>query len=350
MRDEQRYTKRRTKAYEARGEGAGWEYMWRGYGKNPDALLTVFRHHDSATVVRGLVGGGAKTVWLMDYPILERIYYLLVVNFDVFGRVGHQLKTRLYFDLLRAEAEANFLRLFPKEQRLDIHKGWYQGAMAALKRRTVYERLDEVTEARTGLRGDDPVREFVPAVHRQVTPQVRGPRDYLNRCDAPPCVNPRAGDAQRKVEAALQRILGKPAAQAPYIDFLPEVTFLRVDMEGDDDLAYTLVRNRAHSSVAFMMGEGMRLEPEKDTVTLVAGPLGSYPNFIFRVQLHEIETLAEGLLHVRDEAGFERIVEAFGVRRTDPRLWRDFHFFSNWMERRNPREAGLYDLNRYENY
>ena len=132
--------------------------------------------------------------------------------------------------------------------------------------------------------------------------------------------------------------------------FLPEVSFLRVDMEGDEDLAYTLVRNRAHMSVAFMMGEENRYEPEKDTVTLAAGPLGSYPNFIFRVQLHEIETFAEGLLHVRDEEGFERIVEAFGVRRTDPRLWRDFHFFTKWMKRRNPREAGLYDLNRYENF
>jgi hypothetical protein len=350
MKDEQRYTKRRVKAYEARGEGAGWDYLWRGYGKNPDALLTVFRHHDSATVVRGLVGDGAKTVWLMDYPILERIYYLLVVNFDVFGRVGHQLKTRLYFDLLRAEAEANFLRLFPKERRESIRKGWYRGTLAALKRRTVYERLDEVTESGLGLPGGDPVREFVPAMERQVSKQVRGPRDYLNRCRTPPCENPRAGEAQRRVEAALQRILGKPASQAPFIGFLPELTFLRVDMEGDEDLAYTLVRDRAHRNVAFMIGEENRYEPEKDKVTLVAGPLGSYPNFIFRVQLHEIETLAEGLLHVRDEAGFERIVEAFGVRRTDPRLWRDFHFFSNWMVRRNPREAGLYDLNRYQNY
>ncbi|MDT9136206.1 fatty acid cis/trans isomerase, partial [Escherichia coli] len=37
----------------------------------------------------------------MDYPLLERTYYQLVVNFDVFGNVSHQGQTRLYFDLIR---------------------------------------------------------------------------------------------------------------------------------------------------------------------------------------------------------------------------------------------------------
>lgn len=350
MKDEQRYTKRRMKGYVARGEGAGWDYLWDGYGTVPDAQLTVFRHHDSATVTQGLVGDGAKTVWLFDYPILERVYYLLVVNFDVFGRAAHQVKTRLYFDLLRAESEANFLRLFPKERREEIRKGWYQGTLAGIKRRTVYEDLDEVTDTRSGLAGVDPVAEFVPAFQKRVTPRVRGAIDYLNQCRTGACSNPRAGDAQRRAEAALQRILGKTAAENPYILFLPEITFLRVVVPGGDDLAYTLTRDRSHMSVAFMLGEDNRRQPEKDKVTLSAGPLGSYPNFIFRVELKDVEAFAEGLLHTKDQDGFQRMVQAFGVRRTDPRLWETFHFFTEWMVRRDPREAGLYDLNRYENF
>jgi hypothetical protein len=45
----------------------------------------VFRNFDNATVVKGFVGAVPKTLWVMDYPMLERTYYELVVNYDVFG-------------------------------------------------------------------------------------------------------------------------------------------------------------------------------------------------------------------------------------------------------------------------
>ncbi len=47
-------------------------------------------------------------MWLMDFPLLERTYYQLVVNFDVLGSVSHQAQTRLYFDLIRNGSEVNF--------------------------------------------------------------------------------------------------------------------------------------------------------------------------------------------------------------------------------------------------
>jgi hypothetical protein len=37
--------------------------IWSGDGRNPNAALTVFRHFDSATVVKGLVGDQPKTAW-----------------------------------------------------------------------------------------------------------------------------------------------------------------------------------------------------------------------------------------------------------------------------------------------
>ncbi len=55
---------------------------------NQNAALTVFRHFDSATVVKGLVGDEPKTAWVIDYPLLERIHYLLVAGYDVYGNVG----------------------------------------------------------------------------------------------------------------------------------------------------------------------------------------------------------------------------------------------------------------------
>ena len=54
---------------------------------------------------------------MIGYPLLERIHYLLVAGYDVYGNVGHQLNSRLYMDFLRMEGEFNFLTLLPEAQR-----------------------------------------------------------------------------------------------------------------------------------------------------------------------------------------------------------------------------------------
>ena len=95
-----------------------------GDGTNRNAGLTVFRHFDSATVVQGFVGGSPETAWIVGYPLLERIHYLLVAGYDVYGRVGHQLTTRLYMDFLRMEGESNFLALLPMASRDGVRDQW----------------------------------------------------------------------------------------------------------------------------------------------------------------------------------------------------------------------------------
>mgnify|MGYP003661258107 FL=1 len=86
--------------------------IWKGENQST-ALLTVFRHYDSASVSEGFIGQSTKTDWIIDYPTLERIYYDLVVNFDVFGSVSHQILTRIYMDYLRMESEGLFLSFLP---------------------------------------------------------------------------------------------------------------------------------------------------------------------------------------------------------------------------------------------
>ena len=101
--------------------------VWRGDAGNANAALTVFRHFDSASVVQGLVGEVPKTAWLIGYPLLERIYYLLVAGYDVWGNTAHQLETRLFMDYLRMEGEANVLMLVPPAARVPLRDLWYRG-------------------------------------------------------------------------------------------------------------------------------------------------------------------------------------------------------------------------------
>jgi hypothetical protein len=64
-----------------------------------------------------MVGTNPKTTWVLGYPLFERIHYLLVAGFDVYGNVGHQLATRAYMDFLRMESEFAFLALLPAQAR-----------------------------------------------------------------------------------------------------------------------------------------------------------------------------------------------------------------------------------------
>src|SRR6185295_11295320 len=108
--------------------GPTLDVLWDGERRNPNAALTVMRHFDSASVVQGLLGEEPQTVLVLGYPTLERIHYLLVAGFDIYGNVGHQLATRLYMDFLRMEGEMNFLALLPRDARQSVRDRWYRGA------------------------------------------------------------------------------------------------------------------------------------------------------------------------------------------------------------------------------
>jgi hypothetical protein len=95
--------------------------------------LTVFRHFDNALGVKGLVGDPPKTAWVLGYGLLERIHYLLVAGFDVYGNVGHQLLSRLYMDFLRMEGEFNFLTFLPLASARQVRDYWYRGASQEVK-------------------------------------------------------------------------------------------------------------------------------------------------------------------------------------------------------------------------
>lgn len=344
------YIRLRGQAYrELQPEGTSLDDIWDGDGTNTNAALTVFRHFDNATVVKGFVGGIPKTLWVMDYPMLERTYYELVVNFNVFGTAAHQAETRLYFDLIRSEGENNFLHFMPPTVRTAMRNSWYQGSDAQLKIRNSYEIVNEDLPVQISYRTADPKAEFVSLVIEHLQ-SAAGPADVLNRCTQPPCYSPGASAAERQAEASLQTLVSKPASLAGmgFVDFMPDVSFLRVSTDNPgQDLAYTLVRNKMHTNVAFMTGEQKRREPGKDTVTVYRGLLGSYPNFMFHVPLESIGGFTTALQAVTNREQFMDVVTTYGLSRTHPQIWTNFQWFVDYLRQTSPVEAGIYDLNRY---
>ncbi len=346
---QRRYLKIREKYYDKHdphGLGPTLDSIWDGDGRNRNAMLTVFRHFDNASVVKGFVGELPKTAWMLDYPLFERIYYDLVANFDVFGNVAHQVSTRLYMDHLRMQSENLFLAFVPVYRREAIRASWYIGAER--------DRSYQVNALRSNhhatqihFKTRDVKNELLEMILAR-NPAVSGPPDVLNRCGSPPCELPDASPVERVADRALQKITGITGA---WVVELPEMSYLRVRSENpsEADASYTLAHNRAHTNVAAMFGEDERLIPEQDTLTVARGYLGSYPNFLFEAKGSEMDAFTGQLMSVESPADFERFVDRWGIRRTSPRFWNAVDWIHRDASERSPTEAGIFDYGRYEN-
>ena len=51
----------------------------------------------------------------------------------------------------------------------------------------------------------------------------------------------------------------------------------------------------------------------------------------------------------QDQAAFDAIVERWGIRRSNPEFWHYFHDIGQYINETDPVEAGVLDMNRYEN-
>lgn len=337
------YEALRTDAY-ADAPPPSWSSLWEG---NDNALLTVFRHFDSASVSKGLIGEVPQTMWLFDFPLLERTYYQLAVNFDVFGNVSHQAQTRLYFDLIRNGAEVNFLRLMPANSRDAILDDWYQNS-GKIKLWLDYQSIDNDTPTALKLDEKDPKRDFANQLLARYGDLNARP-DPINRCAGAYCSRPGVAPVFQGAEQVLSGLVSRPAAGLKVIDQLPEATMLRIEAPDGRREVYSLLRNRAHSNVAFMLGEAYRYQPGLDTLTLYPGVLSSYPNFMFNLPAADVPAFVAAMEQARDQAAFERIVQRWGVRRSHPQFWRYFHDLNDYIKETEPVEAGVLDMNRYEN-
>ena len=321
-----------------------WSSLWAG---NDNALLTIFRHFDSASVTKGLIGEVPQTMWLFDYPLLERTYYQLAVNFDVFGNVSHQAQTRLYFDLIRNGAEQNFLRLMPADTREDFLDDWYQNS-GKLKLWLDYEAIDDDKPSGLHLDEKDPKRDFANQLLSRYGALNVSP-DPINRCIGAYCSRPGIGPALQDAEQALSRLTSRPAAGLKVIDQLPEATMLRIETASGQRVVYSMLRNRAHSNVAFLLGEAYRYQPGLDTLTIYPGVMSSYPNFMFNIPAHDVPAFVTAMENAKDAKRFEKIVDRWGVRRSHPQFWQYFHDLSQYIRETTPVEEGVLDMNRYEN-
>jgi hypothetical protein len=305
--------------------------IWDGdKGTNDNAALTIFRHADSASVHKGMIGQSPKTAWVIGYPLLERIHYLLVAGFDVYGNVSHQLLSRLYMDFLRIEGEMNFVELLPHDSQQPTLQYWYRNAESNLQ-------------------------TYIDI--------------YLNQADTPNNIKYDTESHQEELYLKLKRHLGKagqshhnlntaklsPHKLALYqelqntsgkaISFLPQTTLIELRGVG----LFSLVHNSAYSNLSSLFGEDKRRIPAEDNLTLTRGVIGAYPNSFLRVEPGELEEFIEHLQQLGSEQDYLSLKARFGIRRTSPEFWAFSDRVHQLYKTAEPGEAALLDYNRLEN-
>ncbi len=307
--------------------------VWAGDGRNPNAALTVFRHFNSASVVKGLVGEAPKTAWVIGYPLLERIYYLLVAGYDPYGNVGHQLESRLYMDFMRMEGETNFLMLLPRAVREPTRNFWYRGASAETK--AYVDGSKDTIEPETGIafRTQDPQRELYGMLASRLAPVLGLRFDLSSVPDAP-------------LRQALQ---GLAAVRGASLSWFPEAVVLRLDDPPRSPQYFSLLRNTGHSNVAHLLDEKAELRPDENTLTVVPGFIGAYPNAILRATPGELPALATAIGTLSSERDYRVLADRFVIRRTSPAFWAASDALIDAYAQWAPLEAGLFDYSRLEN-
>lgn len=337
-RQEERFLQAKSAYLEARfqrPEEVTEKLVWNGDGHNPNAALTIYRHFDNATVLKGLVGGKPKTAWIINYSLLERVHYLLTAGYDVFGNLGHQLNTRLYMDFLRMEGEFNFIAMLPQERRPGVRDFWYRDASQNVKDHVYGKYAYFRRETGLTFRGAGrPEHELMDMLASHIGPALSHRYALHTLAEAP----------LRQALQALGQVSG------PSLGWMPEASILRIEDPGRPAQNFTLLRNTAHRNITMLLREDKAILPAEFTLDVLPGFASAYPNAYYRLSRQDLGEFTRRVSQLGKAADYRALFERFGVRRTAPDFWALNDALTADYLRSAPIEGGILDLNRFENH
>ena len=327
--------------------GQGIESIWAGNKPSDAPIMTIYRHFNSASVQKGVVGELPRTMWVLDYSQLERIYYLLVAGYDVFGNISHQTNIRRYFDYIRMEGEMNFLSYMPKERRLEMFKSWYIGDkdIQELESIDIGSRDTAIKFTSKHVRGDF-IENVVKNRILKSTAITFDDINYYSEGQVPPTM-PKEFKNIDDLKDGFRSLTAPGTGFISYVsDNQVNIILLRIKMPDGTDIVGSIIINRWHDNVNSMFN-GEQSNPEKDTIDFVKGYIGSYPNVFSTVEYKDLPDFFDMLKNFDGSPTYKMKIKKYFVGRNDPAFWETFDWFQKDFEKSDPIESGLFDLNRY---
>ncbi len=174
--------------------------------------------------------------------------------------------------------------------------------------------------------------------------------DYINLCTKfkERCKKLGLDKSASKIQRSLRKL---SSIEGELTGVFPNVTFLRVKVDGSlkKDQVYTIVRNKSYLNTTSLGAKEKNHIRSEDTIDIVKGFVGAYPNFFFEIEYHRLDEFVEQYALIDSFDKYERLVEKFGIRRTNPHFWKSADWFYEKYKHTYPVSAGLFDLNRYKN-
>ena len=130
---------------------------------------------------------------------------------------------------------------------------------------------------------------------------------------------------------------------------MPETAFLRITLRNGRHQDVTILRNSAHSTISHLFTEALARRPDEDSLTVVPGFLGAYPNVFYRVAEAELPAFAAAVAGLKTPADYAGLANRFAVRRTRPDFWPHLDALHDSAAKHGGIHFGLFDLNRLEN-
>ena len=336
-------------------EGLDIDGIWKGENADDAPLLTIYRHFDSASVHKGVLGRLPRTMWVIDYPQFERIYYSLVAGYDVFGNISHQTNIRRYMDFLRMEGELNFLSYMPYGKRLDMFKSWYindgdiedieddsddSDDIVKLKSKVKYKTQNYKSE----------FMEMVVDKHILKSTGIRFDKiNYYKAGDIPPKM-PKIFHTLKDLQDGARSLTAAGTGFLTYItDNDVNIILLKINLEDGTHMLKSIVINRWHDNVNSLFN-GEQINPEKDTLDFLPFSVGSYPNIFVNVDEKDLPEFFDILENFNESDEYKDKIAKYFIGRDDENFWDYYDWFQNHFNKSDSLNAGLYDLNHYYRY
>jgi hypothetical protein len=235
-------------------------------------------------------------------------------------------------DFMRMEGETSFLLLLSQEARERERRFWYRKADKKVDDYMTLSIFETGVVSQIQYKTDDEKLELFGMLKEHLKP-VLPDRFNLLSIESP---------ALRDGLSRLQDLQGLPAS------LMPELMFVEITGEAGNEYV-TIVHNRAHLNITSIFRENKFLKPDEDTLTVVPGFLGAYPNIFLHLNERDIEDFVVLISTLRDEDDYSQLLDRFGIRRTNPDFWQQSDTFHAAYKVRAPVEHGLFDYNRFDN-
>jgi hypothetical protein len=133
------------------------------------------------------------------------------------------------------------------------------------------------------------------------------------------------------------------------LSLMPEVAFLRLNNANGEARYFTLLRNTGHSNVTHMLDEKAELLPDENTLTVVPGFIGAYPNALYEITQEQLPAFTAAVQSLTSESDYRSLADRFAIRRTNKQFWTYSDSLQDANAELNPIDGGLFDYNRFEN-